>query len=203
MRVSTFTFPESSRRGTITEPRPYTVLMTPFREGASERLEQRIEQQCAVPRRLEHDGIAHDQRRDQRGEGLVERIIVGAHAQHDSERRAPDLPDRAFDDEEARVAVVEFLQRLDGRADVVDRSIEFLLRVGLALADLPHDEADHLLPAGDHLVREVLHAGDAVRDRHGRPDAAPFIVSRHRRGQSLLGLLSRPDGIAPELDLFQ
>ena len=174
-----------------------------LRKGAAERLEQRMEQQRAVPRRLEHHGVAHDQRRDQRGEGLVERIVVRPHAQHDAERGAPDLPDRAFDDVEARVAVVELLQGLDGRPDVVDRAVELLLGVGLALADLPHDQAHHLLPARDHLAREVLHAGDALGDRHGRPDAPALIVGRHGRGQRLLALGLLAQRVAAELDLLQ
>ena len=111
-----------------------------LREGVLEGLEQRMEQQGAEPRRLEHHGVAHDEGRDQRGEGLVERIVVRSHAQHDPERGAPDLPDRAFDDQEARVAVVEFLQGVDGGADVVDGAVELLLGVRLGLADLPHDQ---------------------------------------------------------------
>ena len=104
---------------------------------------------------------------------------------------------------EPRVAIVELLQSLDGRPDVIDRSVELLLGIGLALADLPHEEANHLLPASDHLVCEVLHAGYAVCDRHGRPDTSALIVSRHCRGQGLLCLRLCPNGIAPELDLLQ
>jgi hypothetical protein len=53
----------------------------------------------------------------------------GSHAKDDSARSATDLRDRAFDDEEARVAVVEISQCIDGGADVVDGAVKFLLRV--------------------------------------------------------------------------
>ncbi len=119
------------------------------------------------------------------------------------ERRAPDLADRALDHREARVAVVLLLQGLDGGADIVDRAVELLLRVGKALADLPHDQAHDLLPPRLHLPGEVLHAGDALRHLHGGPLAPAIVVGRHGRRQRRIGLRLVGLGMAAELDLPQ
>jgi hypothetical protein len=96
-----------------------------WREGTAEGLQHRVVEQHAEARRLEEHDIAHDQRRDQRAEGLVHGVVVWPHAQRNADRRAADLGDGAIDDLEARVAVVEPLQLLDRGADVVDGPIEF------------------------------------------------------------------------------
>ena len=41
-----------------------------------------------IRRRLEHNGVAHDERRDESGERLVQWIVEWPHAQHDTQRRA-------------------------------------------------------------------------------------------------------------------
>ena len=94
-------------------------------------------------------------------------------------------------------------QRLDGRLHVFDRAIELLLRIRQRLADLPHDEVHDLLAARHHLPGEILHAGDALRDCHGRPFAAPAIVGGDRSIQRNLRLGNAADRIAAEFDLLQ
>lgn len=116
-----------------------------LRERTAERFEQRLKQQHAELRRLEHHGVAHDECRDQRRERFVERIVVRPHAEHDAKRRAADLADGTFDNGETRVVVIEMLQRLDRRLHVFNRAIKLLLGIRQRLADLPHDEVHDLL----------------------------------------------------------
>src|SRR4029453_17486093 len=90
------------------------------------------------------DRVAHDQRGDQRGPRLVQRVVVGPHAQDDAERRAPDLPEDALLYDEARRLPVEILDGVHGVAHVLDGAIELLLRVTLRFAVLPHEELHDL-----------------------------------------------------------
>ncbi len=169
----------------------------------AERFEQWREQQRAVLGRFEHDRVAHQQRRNQRGEGFVQRIVVRPHAQHDPERGTADLTDRAFDDDEPGVVVVEVLQRGDRLLDVVDGTVEFLFRVGETLPDLPHDQLGNRAPLRDHLPDEVLHALDALGDRHRRPFAATAVVCCDGRIQRRVALGFPHHRIAADLDLLQ
>ena len=57
--------------------------------------------------------------------------------------------------------------------------------------------SDDLLPPADHLVCEVLQAGDALGHRHGRPQAATVIVGGHGGLQGLFRLLLASDGQLP------
>jgi hypothetical protein len=62
------------------------------------------------------------------------------------------------------------------------------LTVRQALADLPHDQVHDLDAAGDHLLCEILHAGDTLGHRHGRPFTSTVVVSRDCRSERLFGL---------------
>ncbi len=142
-------------------------------------------EESAEPRRLEDDGVPHDQRGDQRREGLVERVVERPHAEDDAERGAAHLRRDSLLDREARGRPVEVLQRLDRVADVVDRPVELLAGVGEALADLPHQEADDLLAVLPHPARKLLHAADPPLDRHRGPGAAPEVPRLHGRLEDL------------------
>ena len=142
---------------------------------------------------LKHDGVAHEQRRDQRRERLVQRIVVRTHAQHHAERRAADLPDRALDDHgKARTAVVEILQRGERLPDVVDGPVKLLLESArlLPISHMISCETDALLR--HHLLHEILHAVDAIGDRHRRPLAAPAVVSASRPHRAPASLSASP-----------
>ena len=173
-----------------------------LRERVAECLEQRLEQQRAVLGRLEHDGVAHQQRGDQRREGLVQRVVVRPHAQHDAERRAADLPDRALGDHEARVRVVELLQRIDRLQHVGDGAVELLLRIGEALADLPHDQVHDKLALRNHPLDEILHARDALLDLHRRPLAAAGVVRAHGGVERRVALRLAHHRVAADLELL-
>ena len=84
-----------------------------FGEGGAEGFEKRFVEESTHAWRLEDDGIAHDERRDERGECFVERIVEWAHAEHDAERGAADLADDSLLDDEARGHAVEILQGVD------------------------------------------------------------------------------------------
>nr|GFD19556.1 hypothetical protein [Tanacetum cinerariifolium] len=64
------------------------------REAVAEGFEQRTDQQHAELGGLEHHGVAHDQRRNQGGEGFVQRVVVRPHAQGDAQRDTTNLAQR-------------------------------------------------------------------------------------------------------------
>ena len=72
-------------------------------------------------------------------------------------------------------------------------------RVDQALADLPHDQVHHLAPARDHLLRKLLHAGDPLGHRHGRPAATAVIVGRDGGLEGLPALRLADLGVAADL----
>ncbi|MNP25128.1 hypothetical protein D3C76_1179220 [compost metagenome] len=79
----------------------------PGREAVAEGFEQRANQQHAELGRFEHHGVTHDQRRNQGGEGFVQRVVVGAHAQCHAQRRATDLAEGVLFQFEAAGAAVQ------------------------------------------------------------------------------------------------
>ena len=165
------------------------------REGVGEGLQQRGLAEHPVPRQLGDDGVAHDQGRDERRERLVQRVVERAHAEHRPERRAADLGEDAGARREAAGRAVHLLQALDGVADVLDRPVELLLRVGARLADLPHEEAHrllaHLLHAGD----EGEHRVDACAHAHRRPRPPAVVPRPHRRVERRERLLACQRGV--------
>ncbi|MCY1397891.1 hypothetical protein D9M71_129110 [compost metagenome] len=108
------------------------------REAVAESFQQRTDEQHAEFCRLEHHGVAHDQCRNQSGEGFVERIVVGAHAQGDAQRHTTDLAQGVLFQLETAGASVELLERVDGVDDVIAGAVEFLFRILEVFADLPH-----------------------------------------------------------------
>lgn len=133
--------------------------------------------------RLENHGIAHHQRRDHGGEGLVHRVVEGTHAQYDAKRGAANLGDHAFLLDKTRVRVIDLLDRIDGGAHVFDGAVEFLFRVGEAFADFPQNELNNLASLDADQADEMLQAGDPLGDQHRRPDAAAVVIGAHRAGQ--------------------
>ena len=105
---------------------PVDDIDHPGREAVAKRLQQRANQQHAELGRLEHHGVAHDQRRDQRGEGLVQRVVVRPHAQGHAQWGATDLAEGALFQLEAAGAAVQVLEGVDGVDDVVAGAVEFL-----------------------------------------------------------------------------
>ena len=156
----------------------------PRRETVAKGLEQRADQQHAELGRLEHHGIAHDQRRDQGGEGLVQRVVVGPHAQGHAQRHAADLAEGVLLQLEATGAAIQLLERTYGVDDVVAGAVELLLRILEVLADFPHQQLDHLLALLAHARQEGFDMGDALRHAHGRPGALAVVIGAHRRLQS-------------------
>ena len=154
-----------------------------WRKGGRKGVEQRRVQQHAVPGRLENDGVAHQQRRNQRGEGLVEGVVVGPHAQHHAQRTAADLRDEPLLDGEARRGAVELLERLHGVPDVLHRPVEFLPRIGQRFPDLPHQQPHHFVADGDHARDEALESANAFGHRHARPRPGAMVIRRLRRGE--------------------
>ncbi|MNS24758.1 hypothetical protein D3C72_566320 [compost metagenome] len=151
----------------------------PRREAVTEGFEQRPNQQHAELGRLEHHGVAHDQRRDQRGEGFVQRVVVWPHAQGHAQWCTADLAQRALFQLEAAGAAVEVLEGVDGVDDVVAGAVEFLFRILEVLADLPHQQLDHGLALFTHACQEGLDVLDALGHAHVRPGATAFVVGLH------------------------
>jgi len=179
------------------------MLMTPGGKALLNASKRGWNSSSPKARRLENHGVSHDQGRNQRREGLVQRIVIRPHAKHHAKRRAPDLADGALDDLKARIVVVEAAQGFDGGAHIVDGAVEFLLGIGQALGDFPHEQPHDLGAAGHHLPDEVLHAGNAVGDLHGRPDAAAAVIGLDGRGQRRIGFFDTALGNAAELGGFQ
>ncbi|MNP02672.1 hypothetical protein D3C76_945320 [compost metagenome] len=174
----------------------------PRREAVAERFQQRADQQHAELGRLEHHGVAHDQRRDQGSEGFVQRVVVRAHAQRHAHRHAADLAEGALFQFEAAGAAVQFLERLDGVDDVVAGAVELLLGVLEVLADLPHQQLHHRLALFAHAGEECLDVLDALGHAQGRPQALAVVVGcdcRIQRRQRGVGVEQR---CAAEDDLF-
>ena len=146
------------------------------REAVAERFEQRANQQHAELGRFEHHGVAHDQRRNQRGEGFVQRIVVRAHAQRDAERHAADLPEGVLFQLETAGATVEFLERIDGVDDVVAGAVELFFRVLEVLADFPHQQLHHRIALLAHAPEEGFDVLNAFGHAHGRPQALASVV---------------------------
>ena len=146
----------------------------PWWKGRGEGGEERLEEEDAVLRRLEDHRVAHDERGDERCEGLVEGIVVGAHAERDAQGGAAHLGHDPLHLLEARAGPVELLDRRERVADIRDGAVKLLLAVGAALADLPDKRLDDALADGDHQVEKPLHAADPRCHRHRRPDPTPL-----------------------------
>ncbi len=148
----------------------------PRREAVTEGFEQWPDQQHAEFGRFEHHGVAHDQRRDQGGEGFVQRVVVWPHAQGHAQWCTADLPQRALFKFEAAGTTVEVLEGVDGVDDVVAGAVEFLFRILEVLADLPHQQLDHGLALFTHAPQEGLDVLDALGHAHVRPGATAFVI---------------------------
>jgi hypothetical protein len=98
-------------------------------------------------------------------------------------------------------ALSSSFQRIDRLRHVGDGAIELLLRIGKALADLPHDQVHDLLALRDHPPDEVLHARDALLDLHRRPFAAARIVRAHRGVERRVAFRLAHHRIAADLQL--
>nr|GFA76641.1 hypothetical protein [Tanacetum cinerariifolium] len=146
------------------------------REAVAERLKQRTNQQHAELGRFEHHRVAHDQGRNQRGEGFVQRVVIGPHAQGDAQWHAANLAERVLLQLKAAGATVQFLERIDGVDDVIAGAVELFLRILEVLADFPHQQRDHGIALLAHQLEEGLHVMDAVGDTHGRPRALTPVV---------------------------
>jgi hypothetical protein len=132
----------------------------------------------------------------------LQRIVVRPHAQHHAQRRAPDLPYGALGNHKARAAIVEVLQRFDGGLDVFDGAIELLARISEALADLPHDQLDDEFALLRHLPHELLHARNAIGDRHRGPRAASVGIGGHGRVKRCVAFGFAHHRVAADLDLL-
>lgn len=165
-----------------------------WREAVAEGFQQRADQQHAELGRLEHHRIAHDQRRDQGGEGFVQRVVVRPHAQRHAQRNPADLAEGALFQFETAGAAVEFLQRFDGIDDVVAGAVELFLGVLEVLADFPHQQLDHRLALLAHPRQEAFDVLDALGHPQVRPQALAVVVGPHRgveRGERRVGVEQR------------
>jgi len=132
-----------------------------------------------MSRGFQYGGVPHDQGGNQRGEGLIQRVVVGTHAEGHAERGAADLADDAVGDGEPRRGPVQVLERIDGVGDIGDGPVEFLFGVAQRLADFPHEEPDHLGTFLLHVQGKSLDMLDPVGNGHGRPCAASVVISLH------------------------
>ena len=159
------------------------------RKAVAERFEERRDEQHAVLGGLEDGGVAHEDGGQQHAEGLVERVVVRAEAQHDAQRATANLGQGALHVLDRASLAVQLLVLGDGVTQVFHGAGELLHSVFLTLADLPHEELDHQLALFDHAVDELLHHGDAVGGRHGRPIAPAEVVGLAGGRQRLQSLL--------------
>ena len=150
-----------------------------------------------------HDNrVAHQDRRDEGAVRLVERVVERSEVKHHADRPTLDLREHTALLDELVAALKHALVRLDQVGDEVHSAIELLGRIGLGLADFPHEDVDDLVTQRLELGNELLDLGDAVRRRRLRPLAAahvPALGSRIERSQRVL--LRKPS-LVPNEDLL-
>ncbi|MNT11177.1 hypothetical protein D3C72_1460450 [compost metagenome] len=163
----------------------------PGREAVAEGFEQWPDQQHTKLGRFEHHGVAHDQCRDQGGECLVQRVVVGAHAQRHAQRSATDLTQGVLLELKTAGAAIKFLEGINGVDDVVAGTVELFLRILEVLADFPHQQFDHRIALLTHLAQKGLDMLDPLGHAQGRPSAAALVVSVNsgiQRGEGGVGI---------------
>mmetsp|Transcript_81515 Transcript_81515/g.239366 ORF Transcript_81515/g.239366 Transcript_81515/m.239366 type:complete len:226 (-) Transcript_81515:19-696(-) len=115
--------------------------------------------------------VAHEQRGDQGGVGLVERVVRRAEVQHDAHRGSLQ---HCMDSLLADDALAAHVARSgDQRRYEVHGAVELLRGVGVVLADLPLEDTDDLCAHGFELNHERLNRLDALLQRLGWPGASP------------------------------
>jgi len=109
-------------------------------KGFAKGLKQRLVEENPQLRRLKNHRIAHDECRDQGGEGFIKRVIEGAHAENHAKRRAANLPDHTLLDNKTGRKPVQILQGINGVPDVVDCPVKLLFGIRQRFSYLPHLE---------------------------------------------------------------
>ncbi len=173
------------------------------REALLERRNEEGVREDAVARRLHHHWVAHDEGGDDRGEDLVHRVVVGAQAESDTERRPADAGHEPAGGDRGRGIPLDLPERLGRGLDVLDRAVELLEAVRPGLADLPQEGARHRLAQGAGPPHELEHAGDPLPGRGARPVAPASRPGARRRLDGLEPLLGARERPGPELQLAQ
>ena len=135
----------------------------PGREAVSKRLKQRSNQQNSVLGGLKNHRIAHEQGREEGSKGLVQGVVVGPHDQGHSQGNTPHLGHKAGIFAKAHGVAVHFFDVLNGIAQVVHRAVKFFGGIGLGLADLPHEQVDHLGSHREHRLNKGFCGGYPLR----------------------------------------
>ena len=159
-------------------------------------------QQRTVFGGFEQDRITHQNGRNERRVGFVERIIERPHRQHDTEGRPANLTNDALLHPEPRRVTVHFFKHVDGVVNVLHRPVELFGGVGEVFTDFPHNQVNDQFSLLQHLAHKRLHAGNPPSHRHLRPLAPTVVVGRYGRVQRFERFFRTRNGItANELPL--
>mmetsp|Transcript_5497 Transcript_5497/g.18608 ORF Transcript_5497/g.18608 Transcript_5497/m.18608 type:complete len:245 (-) Transcript_5497:2-736(-) len=137
---------------------------------------------------LEDGHVAHEQRRDEHGVHLVQRVVEWGQAEHDAHGPAAHLHAdaghvRPLGEAHADRGVLAEL--FDNRGNEVHGAVKFFGGVTAILADFPHEQVDDVGTDLAELRDERLDRRNAVRKRHLGPLALAPVP---RGGSGLDGL---------------
>ncbi|OPZ60710.1 MAG: hypothetical protein BWY86_00959 [Candidatus Aminicenantes bacterium ADurb.Bin508] len=155
----------------------------------------------ALPGEFEENGVPHQEGRQDKGQALVEGVVVWAHAESDPQRGRKDTPDDSLSLPGKSGLPLHPSELFEGIVHIRKGPVDLFESVPVGLGDLPREEAGKSLPLLPHSAEEVLHPfGPLPGWCPGPLPPSPFEGGD--RGGQRFGRLSLPQqGVASHLHL--